>query len=137
MTSIAHLQKHPDQSNNLFGHHERSIKSWLREELFLVPYSENLLHLFASATLVDFQQFCNIHHLIPQALDTNLLSNTGSGYPQIMSQIVDSDKWEIYVKYRKIVSRFLIDRTALWSNGQEHWQYVSLARYLLNALWYQ
>ena len=47
-------------------------------------------------------------------------------------QIEDSDKWEIYVKYRRIVSQFLIDRTVIWSKGQEH--YVSLAKYLLNSL---
>ena len=62
-------------------------------------------------------------------------------------QIEDSDKWEIYVKYRKIVSQFLIDQTrseiprdpryssinfVLWSKGQEH--YINLAKYLLSSL---
>ena len=86
---------------------------------------------------MDFQQFRDIHRLIPQALELNDFSD----YPQIE----DSDKWEIYVKYRKIVSRFLIDQngaqipnpryTSLfyWSRArQEH--YVSLARYLIRFL---
>ena len=88
--------------------------------------------------MVDFPHFRDIHYLIPQALELNDFSD----YPQIE----DSDKWEIYVKYRKIVSRFLIDQNGVqiphnprydslfcWSRGrQEH--YVSLARYLIRFL---
>ena len=86
---------------------------------------------------MDFQQFRDIHHLIPQALDLSL-SSTERDLPQIE----DSDEWEIYVEYRKIVSQFLIDAPEngiqipdfsflfYWSRGhQEH--YVSLAEYLL------
>ena len=40
-------------------------------------------------------------------------------------QIEDSDKWEIHVKYREIVSQFL------FADGEE---YVDLAKYLLNFL---
>ena len=64
-------------------------------------------------------------------------------------QIEDSDKWEIYVKYRQIVSQFLIGQTcgiprdthnpsesvlfSTWSRrGQEN--YVNLAKYLLDFL---
>ena len=95
---------------------------------------------------MDFQQFRDIHHLIPQVLDIR-----ARDYPQIE----DSDKWEIYVKYRKIVSRFLTHSETWprpgiyprsiyrdsnqspidlfrWSSGQE--QYVSLAEYLINFL---
>ena len=114
---------------------------WLREELFLIPDADIPHYLLASATLVDFQQFRDIHHLIPQALDPSL-SSTARDYPQIE----DSDKWEIYVEYRKIVSRFLIDQNGAqiphnsryyslfcWSRDrQEH--YVSLAEYLLRFL---
>ena len=101
----------------------------------MIPNSQVLQHIFASATLVDFQQFRDIHHLIPQALDPSYPS-TEPHCPQIE----DPDKWEIYVKYRKIVSQFLIDLNYsydpnyyslyCWSRGrQEH--YVSLAKYLL------
>ena len=94
-------------------------------------------------SLVDFQQFRDIHHLIPQALDSSPFSEC--------RQIEDPDKWEIYFKYRKIVSQFLIDQiqsdapnppiphnlhyhsSFRWSGGrQEH--YVSLAKYLLRFL---
>ena len=99
---------------------------------------------------MDFQQFRDIHHLIPQVLD---LYSTDRDYPQIE----DSDKWEIYVKYRRIVSQFLIDQSRFensprlyhpsiyqpdlkntpislfrWSGGEEH--YVSLAKYLISFL---
>ena len=90
---------------------------------------------------MDFQQFRDIHYLIPQALDPGFFSREHD-YPQIE----DSEKWEIYVKYRRIVSRFLIDQNGAqishnprydslfcWSRGcQEH--YVSLARYLIRSL---
>ena len=112
----------------------------------MIPNSQVLQHIFASATLVDFQQFRDIHHLIPQALDPS--------FPKMVHycpQIKDSNKWEIYFKYRKIVSQFLIDQiqsdapnppiphnlhyhsSFRWSGGrQEH--YVSLAEYLLRFL---
>ena len=78
---------------------------------------------------MDFPQFRDIHHLIPRvlALEPKFISKELDCH-----QIEDSDKWEIYVKYRKIVSRFLIDQTVLWSEGQEN--YVSLATYLLRFL---
>ena len=154
MTFIAHLKKHPDQSNSLFAYHQQSIEFWLYKELFAIivhddPNAEMFKHLYTSATLVDFEQFRDIHHLIPQALDRK----EHSDYPQIE----DTDKWEIYVKYRKIVSRFLIDQSRYetwsrnhqhsiyrpflnnlpitvfrWSGSEEH--YVSLAKYLLSSL---
>ena len=101
-------------------------------------------HLLASATLVDFPQFRDIHHLIPQVLDIRPTHTTERDY----HQIEDSDKWEIYVKYRKFVAGFLIDQNRSqiprdpryssliffrWSRGgQEH--YASLAKYLLSFL---
>ena len=95
-----------------------------------------ILHLFSYATLMDFDQFRDIHHLIPQALDSS------HGRSSDCPQIEDPDKWKIYVKYRKIVSQFLIDLNGTqfpeslpyyslfcWSRGrQEH--YVDLAKYL-------
>ena len=83
---------------------------------------------------MDFPQFRDIHHLIPQVLDLTPKHTTECDY----HYIEDSDNWEIYVKYRKIVSRFLIDhfRSDIgfysWSGGQDH--YVSLAKYLLSFL---
>jgi len=142
-------QKHPDQSNNLFEYHQRSIEIWLREEFLAIkvlahPNTRISQHLFASATLVDFPQFRDIHHLIPQILDlkpNDYATALGPDYYHQIDyhdQIEDSDKWEIYVEYRKVVSRFLIDQTrseiphySRWS-GQEH--YVSLAKYLLSLL---
>ena len=96
--------------------------------------------------MVDFPQFPNIHHLIPQVLDLRPKHTTQRYY----RQIEDSHKWEIYVKYREIVSRFLVDhirRASLSTHrdpfsiywppphyfaGQEH--YVGLAKYLLSLL---
>ena len=134
-------------------HHRQSIELWLRRDLFAIylrgfSSCEVLLNVLASATLVDFPQFRDIHHLIPQILN-NTLSDTEK---QDYHQIEDSDNWEIYVNYRQIVSRFLIghwqtceiprdthDDTAgaflfsLWSRrGQEN--YVNLAKYLLRFL---
>ena len=81
---------------------------------------------------MDFEQFRDIHYLIPEALEPNLPSD----YPQIE----DPDKWELYVKYRKILSQFLIDQNDdhnsslhFWSIGRQE-RYFSLAMYLLNFL---
>ena len=103
---------------------------------------------------MDFPQFRDIHHLIPQVLDLRSLHLTPK---RDWHQIEDSDQWEIYVGYREIVSQFLIDQIGSpvyqhppycvrgssplytfvncyrWSRGgQEH--YVSLAKYLLSFL---
>ena len=91
---------------------------------------------------MDFPQFRNIHHLIPQVLDLRpkkhyseefhgepiLLASRQYDYHQI------EDKWEIYVKYRKMVSQLLIDRhqSSMFLVVQKH--YVSLAEYLLSFL---
>ena len=83
---------------------------------------------------MDFPQFRDIHHLIPQVLDLTRKHTTECDY----HYTEDADNWEIYVKYRKIVSRFLIDhfRSDIgfysWSGGQDH--YVSFAKYLLSFL---
>ena len=128
-------------------YHRKSIELWLYKELFEKKLSnqssfEAFQHLLASITLVDFPQFRDIHHLIPQVLDStvNCFATPGSDYSK------DSNKWEIYVEYRKIVSRFLIDQTHSeiphdprfssfnffrWSRGgKEH--YISLAKHLLS-----
>ena len=132
-------------------YHRQSIELWLSNESFEInPYgnhsTEDLLHLLASATLVDFPQFRDIYYLIPQVLDISLLYMPKLDY----HQFEDSDKWEIYVKYRQIVSQFLIGQTCCgiphntynpsesslfyaWSRrGQEN--YVNLAKYLLDFL---
>jgi len=130
-------QKHPDQSNSLFEYHRQSIEFWLHQEIFAIkvydhPSTDMFRRLLASATLVDFPQFRDIHHLIPRVLDLRPKHDYHEFH-----QIEDSDKWEIYVEYRKIVSRFLIDGTrpsdTRWSGGQEN--YVGLAKYLLSFLW--
>ena len=127
-------------------YHRQSIELWIYMELFTIRdlhedhLKQAFLHLLASATLVDFPQFRDIHHLIPQVLDiTGKLD---------YRQIEDSDKWEIYVKYRQIVSRFLIGPTccripprtattnfffSAWSSGGQE-NYVNLAKYLLSFL---
>ena len=56
---------------------------------------------------MDFPQFPDIHHLIPRVLDLRPKHTTERSY----HQVEDSEKWEIYVKYRQIVSLFLTDRT--------------------------
>ena len=133
-------------------HHRQSIELWLRRDLFAIylrgfSSCEVLLNVLASATLVDFPQFRDLYHLIPQILNNTLSDTEKHDY----HQIEDSDKWEIYVNYRQIVSRFLIGQTSgiprdtydhntagaflfsLWSRrGQEN--YVNLAKYLLRFL---
>ena len=106
--------------------------------------TEMFQHVLASASLVDFPQFRDIHHLIPQAL----IQRRGRMMDYYCDRIEDSDNWDLYVKYRKIVSRFLITNQIRssditdysstggsfvhWSGGEEH--YVSLAKYLLSLL---
>ena len=127
-------------------YHRQSIELWFHLEFFQNYYGEDFLCLLASATLVDFPQFRDIHHLIPLVLElldkrSPALHTTKLDY----HQIEDSDKWEIYLKYRQIVSRFLIDgipRDSIydlyftfnnWSRrGQEN--YVNLAKRFLNFL---
>ena len=118
----------------LFSYHRQSIEVWLSDDLFSHSgtRAEDFRRIIVSATLVDFPQFRDIHHLIPQALDLRSTYIRTHNRTEHYYQIEDSDKWEIYFKYRKIVSRFL--KTALWSKGQEHWEYVSLAKYLLSSL---
>ena len=136
-------------------YHRGSIELWLYEGLFettkLSDQSgfEAFQHLLASITLVDFPQFRDIHHLIPLVLERrpNYLSGLND-YQQDYGIKINSEKWEIYVEYRKIVSRFLIDQTRSeircdprfcsdsfirWSRGgKEH--YVSLAKHLITFL---
>ena len=111
-------------------YHRQSIELWFDKELFTIRLHgdyrpEVYPYVFASATLVDFPQFRDIHHLIPLVLEINLLDLAQLDY----HQIEDSDKWEIYVKYRQIVSGFLIGRCAI---PQE--VYVNLAEDLLHFL---
>ena len=126
-------------------YHQQSIELWIYTELFTISdlhednHPQLFLHLYALATLVDFPQFRDIHHLIPQVL--------GMTAKLDFRQIEDSDKWEIYVKYRQIVSRFLIgprcwippreDRHnfffSAWSRGGQE-NYVNLAKYLLRYM---
>ena len=92
---------------------------------------------------MDFPQFHDIHHLIPQILGIKLDMAEAAGFDY--HQIEDPDKWEIYVEYRQIVSQFLIGQTccgilpdtynpsilfSAWSRGGQE-NYVELARYLL------
>ena len=130
-------------------YHRRSIELWLYKEFFIIdPYrtqsdAEFFLHLLASATLVDFPQFRDIHHLIPQVLDMKLRAELDNH----RLEIEDSDKWEIYFKYRQIVSRFLIGPNCRhvgsnplgslffydWSRRSQE-NYVNLAKYLISFL---
>ena len=131
-------------------HHRQSIELWLYEELFPnQSSSEAFQHLLASITLVDFPQFPDIHHLIPLVLDTR--PNYWLGFSLNDHQHIKitkiSDKWEIYVEYRKIVSRFLIDQARSethdprfssdnfirWTRGGQK-PYVSLAKHLITFL---
>ena len=86
------------------------------------PNTEIFQLLFASATLVDFPQFRDIHHLIPHFLDQT------TNYPleREYYRIEDSDKWEIYVEYRKIVSEFLIDHIYSESWSLTYWPSIYL-----------
>ena len=131
-------------------YHRQSIELWLYEEFFGHKLSsQSFHHLLASTTLVDFPQFRDIHNLIPLVLDIRPNNWASPIFDYLQGDFIkDSDKWEIYVEYRKIVSRFLIDQTRSeirrdprfsssnfldWSRGgKEH--YVSLAKHLLSFL---
>jgi len=92
--------------------------------VFYVTRNEEITqHVLASATLVDFPQFSDVHHLIPQLLDLRLK------YPE-RPQIEDPGKWEIYVKYRRIVAQFLTDQTRSGSSFVGQIRYAGLAKYL-------
>ena len=129
-------------------YHRQSTDLWLYEELFsrLSNQSsfEAVQHLLACLTLVDFPQYRDVHHLIPLILEkrSNYLQRDG------IIILKNSEKWEIYVEYRKIVSRFLIDKARSeiprdprfssvhfirWSRGGQK-PYVSLAKHLLTFL---
>ena len=75
---------------------------------------------------MDFPQFPDIHHLIPRILELTLTHRTSLGY----HHTEDSGKWQIYVKYRQIVSQFLTDRTRSGSLFVSQSHYVDLAIYL-------
>jgi hypothetical protein len=77
---------------------------------------------------VGFPQFPDIHHLIPQILHLTQKAIVSHNYPYIDHE--DSGKWEIYVKYRQIVSQFLTDRTRSGSLFVGQRQYVDLAKCL-------
>ena len=91
---------------------------------------------------MNFPEFREVHYLIPRVLDLRPTHTTRFDY----DHIEDPDEWETYVKYRKIVSHFLTDRTRfpIWPLpyrpppyvnlfvAQEH--YVSLAIYLLRFI---
>ena len=88
--------------------------------------SQHTKHLLASTALVDFPQFPDIHHLIPRVLDLAMKYRSSYYYPRIE----DSGKWEIYIKYRQIVSQFLTDRTRSGDWFVDQNSYVGLAKYL-------
>ena len=75
---------------------------------------------------MDFPQFPDIHHLIPRVLDLRPKHTTERSY----YQVEDSEKWELYVKYRQIVSHFLTDRTPFRTLFVNQSRYVALAKYL-------
>jgi len=75
---------------------------------------------------VDFPQFPDIHHLIPRVLDLRPKHTTERSY----YQVEDSEKWEIYVKYRQIISQFLTDQTRSGTLFVNQSRYVALAKYL-------
>jgi hypothetical protein len=83
-------------------------------------------HLIASATLVDFPQFPDVHRLIPRVLGLTPKHTIQRDY----HRIEDSGKWEIYVKYRQIVSQFLTDGARAGGLFVDQSSYVELAIYL-------
>ena len=84
-------------------------------------------HFIASVTLVDLPQFPDIHHLIPRVLDLRPKSTIRMEHYR---QLEDPGKWEIYVKYRQIVSQFLTDRVRSGGLFVDQNNYVDLAEYL-------
>jgi len=117
--------------DDLFTHLLPSINVWLKKELSAIkvndhPNPQITKHLIASVTLVDFPQFPEIHHLIPRVLDLRPTHLTRLDY----HRMEDSEKWEIYVKYRQIVSHFLTDRARSGSLFVDQNSYVDLAKYL-------
>ena len=92
--------------------------------------SQHAKHLLASATLVDLPQFPDVHHLIPRALELAMEYRTGYETRYDDPRIEDSGKWEIYVKYRQLVSQFLTDGARSGSLFVDQNSYVGLAKYL-------
>jgi hypothetical protein len=80
----------------------------------------------ASAALVDFPQFPDVHRLIPWVLDLRPYHNAKRDY----HQIEDSARWEIYLKYRQIVSQFLTDGARCGGLFVDQSSYIDLAKYL-------
>ena len=66
-------------------------------------------------------------HLIPRVLDLGPKWHTTK---RDSHQIEDSGKWEIHVKYRHILSRFLTDRARSGGLFVDQSNYISLAKYL-------
>ena len=123
------LQKHPYREDDLFTHHLPSINVWLKRSICGRDHHNSQLaeQFIASATLVDFPEFPNIHHLIPRVLDLGPKWHTTKCDSH---QIEDSGKWEIHVKYRHILSRFLTDRARSGGLFVDQSNYISLEKYL-------
>ena len=90
---------------------------------YLTRNEEITQHILASATLVDYPQFSEGHYLIPQLLNLRLNYST-------RPKIEDPEKWEIYIKYRRIIAQFLTDRTRSGRFFVGQIRYAGLARYL-------
>ena len=76
---------------------------------------------------MGFPQFPDIHHLIPWILDL-IPKFVIQRYSYVDHE--DSGKWEIYVKYRQIISQFLTDRTRSGTLFVGQSRYVDLAKCL-------
>jgi hypothetical protein len=134
LTFLAHIQRHPDKSEDLFTHHLMSIDIWLGTELSAIRIQDHhklaRRHFLTSATLVDFPQFRDTHHIIPRILDLRPKHTTERHH----GQIEGAGNWEMYFKYRQIISEFLANptRSGRLFVGQEC--YAPLAKHIIGLL---
>ena len=81
---------------------------------------------------MDFPQFPDIHYLIPRVLDLTVTHTASFDYHQIKD--LGKCQWEIYVKYRQIVSQFLTDGVRSGHLFVDQSSYVELVTYLVRFL---
>ena len=81
--------------------------------------------VLAAATLVDFSGFQDVHEVIFDVVNAR--------YGPSRSRH-DPEEWEIYVKYRQLLSEFLTDQRRSGALFVETVHYLKLAEYLVSFL---
>ena len=77
---------------------------------------------------MDFPQFYDVHHLIPQVLELQPKHAVERYY----DRLEDANSWETYLKYRQIAFDFLTHRARSGHLFVGQDRYIRLAKYLFN-----